>query len=64
MDYKCKLTISVNKNDEIKIGLDNPGEVSPLFLCGALDFVKFGLQSSMSHDILDIKEDENGNNSI
>ncbi len=65
MDYKCKLIITIGDDDDLSINLDNPGKVSPLTLSGALDLVKFGLHSSMSHGIVESnKENLDASNSI
>ena len=65
MSYKCKLILSLNEDEELNITLDNPGNVSPLMLAGALDLVKFGLQSSLSGGIVDrTQENPNADNSI
>ena len=65
MDYKCRLILTIRDGDDLSINLDNPGEVSPLTLSGALDLVKFGLHSSMSHGIVEKnKEDKDASNSV
>ena len=65
MDYQCRLILTLRDNDDLSINLDNPGEVSPLTLSGALDLVKFGLHSSMSHGIVEEnKEKKDASNSV
>lgn len=62
--FKCKLTITIDEDNELNVSLENPGKVPPLMLVGAMDLIKFELLHEIGGGIVRVnQEDEDADSS-
>jgi len=54
---KCKLTVTIGDDNSLLVALDNPGEVSPMTLAGALDLVKLSLHQQSLDAIVEVDKE-------
>lgn len=50
--YALRLVIILDKQNGLKLSIDNPDDVSTFAVVGALEFVKMGLQNDLFHDMI------------
>lgn len=56
--FKCKLTITIDEDNELNVNLENPGKVPPLMLVGAMDLIKFELLYEVAGGIVKVNQED------
>lgn len=63
--YAVRLVIILDKQNQLKLSIDNPDDVSALTIVGALEFVKMGLQRDLLYNMIEAyQENKNAHNSV